>query len=73
MNYKIEKDIPIPSGEFPFQDMEVGDSFIAGDFSESLRSKITSRAHAFKKLNNCMDNKYITKNVGNKIRVWRIK
>lgn len=34
MSYKIEKDVPFPedsTGQYPFADMEVGDSFFAAD------------------------------------------
>ena len=76
--FKIEKGIPIiPKRgmcKYPFEKMEVGDSFIAGNTSRNLRGTVGSLANRF-----ILDNpeyktwKFSAKDCDGKLRVWRIR
>ena len=77
-NPRIEKSIPIPlkgtrRAKFPFMEMEVGDSFIAGGYTRSKLSSVIScgrsQAYRHKKLWEFVA--HVTKD--NMIRVWRTK
>ena len=63
-DYKIEKDVPIPQGKYPFAQMKVGESFAFKEKEAATVSNTISREHA--------------KNTGRrfmrrKLRVWRIE
>ena len=45
MTYKIEKDIPIENPDFPFFDMEVGDSFWVEEDQHARCSQQMSKVH----------------------------
>ena len=73
--YKIEKNIPIPGkgAGYPFDEMEVGDSFL------DKKSKGTSNVHGSikcwrtsRKNTEKADWKFITRKVPEGVRVWRI-
>lgn len=81
MKYKIEKNIDIndypPRGgsvsQYPFQKMEVGDSFICGEYSKKYMSRISNyvkRNPRLKKLGYKFS--FRTLSDGN-IRCWRVK
>ena len=73
--YKIDKDIPIPSGyiKFPFGEMEVGDSFFVPlgnrEVSSIQASVMASAAGRFP------ERKFLTRSLKDEkgVRVWRIK
>ena len=75
---KIEKDIPIPkirsNSKYPFDRMEVGDSFLVEmeSYSLSKHSSISSCAISWAIRNN-KDAKFSCRRVKNGIRLWRIK
>lgn len=77
--YKVEKNIPIPSKKnrsiYPFQIMEVGDSFLVSCINkielESYRQRVTLAIWRYYKKNN--DVKFQTKTTDKGVRVWRIK
>lgn len=80
MEYKIEKNIAIDKRKgrgvnitHPFDKMQVGDSFIIGDYSVKNMRKFSNRARYWAKRKK---NGYIfstRKTEDNKIRIWRIK
>lgn len=67
---EINKSIPIPSSkirrEYPYEKMEIGDSFLIE--SVSLQSVCNANYRAFKR----GVGKFIAKKEGKGIRVWRI-
>lgn len=70
---KLQKGIPIPNkrygltSKYPFDNMEVGDSFVASKHS------ILSVARNWARINK-KDYKFTTRKIAeNKIRIWRIK
>lgn len=75
MNYKIEKDIPMPSKfhkKYPFEEMEVGDSLIFCDYS---RHNLTLASNAARNWARKGKHNYkfsIRKTDDNKVRIWRI-
>lgn len=71
MTYKIDKATPMPeylgnknATKYPFERMEVGDSFLA----ETDRAG--AAAHAYGKRH---DKKFVFRREGKKYRVWRVK
>lgn len=84
-NYKIDKDIPIPNpvvnySEFPFNEMEVGDSFFVkkSDYKCTtlirLRGFLFARAKKFL-INECSLFKFsfITERQNDGVRVFRVE
>jgi hypothetical protein len=70
---KIEKNIPIPApgtrgGVYPFGQMEVGDSFLAG-LSSQDKLKAASASHWFGKRNS---KKFSVLKTDGGFRVWRV-
>lgn len=68
--YKIVSDIPLPSGvyKFPFDELEVGDSFLVEEKEiESLRSTVSSWTNTNK------PKRLSCRSVEGGMRVWRIK
>lgn len=71
--FKIDKNVSIPKNvyksEYPFLQMEVGDSFFVSENDKAF-SKLRQSAHYFGKINNV---KFKTKTVDGGKRCWRIK
>ncbi len=68
--FVIEKDIPAPKGrntKYPFDDMEIGDSFVAPNTARSNLSAAASAAG--RKLRR----KFVTADTENGPRVWRVE
>lgn len=67
----IEKKVPMPkrgSTVYPWEAMEVGDSFTAGVWTVELANKMNSAYHYYAvKLNR----KFASRKVGNNLMVWR--
>lgn len=66
MDFKIEKNIPFPSqaAVYPFDQMEVGDSFVAP-------LKVMAHAYSYAKKNKGV--KFAKRNMSDEmIRIWRI-
>lgn len=80
MEYKIEKNIPIPKkigvgrkakDYYPLEKMQVGDSFlIRFKYTTKERLKIASRISMWQKRNGA-GKKFATRRVDEGIRVWR--
>ncbi len=74
----IEKDIPIPPRtrsvkfEYPFKEMEVGDSFII-DYSDKNYRKLYSSMKRYRKFNEGVKYTIRTFKDENHLRCWRIK
>lgn len=76
MEIKIEKNIPIPVTEikYPFDKMDVGDSFFIPENDKKVRLKIQCAVRSYfniykKKTKATM--KIISKSLENGVRVWR--
>jgi len=71
-NIKIEKDVPFPLGictfPYPFDNMEIGDSFVVPD--ETKASVMAAVTRYQKKCN--WEKKFITRKDLNGRRVWRV-
>jgi hypothetical protein len=68
MTYKIEKNVPMPGpSKYPLVDMKIGDSFATsrGDF-QGVRG-------AIQKLQKASKLRFVTRQDGECIRVWRSK
>lgn len=81
MEYKIEKNIPIPRAKtctvslFPWEKMEIGDSFLIKcennkKMINHKRSSVRSSISTFNKKHNA-NIKIITRNIDGNLRVWR--
>lgn len=71
MNFKIDKNIPMPTrrySKYPFNEMEVGDSF----FVEGKSNALLSIAKYFAKSQK-LDWKFTVRKEVNGTRIWRIK
>jgi len=72
--FKIEKNINIPTKrkctKYPFPDMDVGDSFIAGEYSRILMSKYSNAARNWAKSSDS-NWKFTVRKIGDTIRIWR--
>lgn len=72
MNFEIEKNVPLegirPYSKYPFQYMEVGDSFVAPIEKRPGIAAMLTRIHKDKKM------KFVTRmsNDRKSIRVWRL-
>lgn len=76
MTIVIEKNIPVPTGrlhgKYPFDDLEVGDSFLvpsSGNGEIQDRRKASSAVH--RQTFVLKRGKYITRRVDGGIRIWR--
>ena len=72
MNYEVEKGIEIPGGgkkKYPWDEMEVGDSFFIPGLGEVPRN-IASSAPTHRKKRG---EKYTTRKVEGGYRIWRTK
>lgn len=76
MKYKIEHNVPLPTGRFkrpesskyPFYDMEIGDSFAISSDKQAKVATIVTNLH------NTGDMRFTVRRVSmDKARVWRIK
>lgn len=74
--YKIEKGVPIletrgtRTEEYPFRDLEIGDSFLIPSPSSKEKQSILSQAYnRGKKLNR----RFVTRTVPEGLRVWRVE
>lgn len=76
--YKIEKNIPVPAArsrvtKYPFDKMDVGDSFLIvkqdGEEHEKIRMKAVGAACGYAKTKGW---KFRTRKEGENLRVWRI-
>lgn len=76
MKYIIEKNIPIPdksNRKYPWDKMEVGDSFLINEYSPAKLNNVMSSSKMYASLRN-LDVKFVARKVGeNQIRVWRTK
>ena len=73
----IDKNVPMPKVKaklkYPFNEMEVGDSFeipCTEETKKDMQVKIASSSGAYGRKNKC---KFMTRQTDNGIRVWRIK
>lgn len=73
MNYRIEKNIPIPPSKgpskYPFKDLEIGDSFKVYDEENGSR-KIQMYACV---MGRRLDKKFVTRKNNGFVRIWRVK
>jgi hypothetical protein len=72
---KIEKNIPlIEKGnkeKYPLKSMEIGDSFIMGDYSRENMQRMNGSISAYRKKHAPLS-RFATRRIDNQIRVWRI-
>ena len=82
MAYKIEKDVPlssynIKSRKYPFDQMEVGDSFFAPypDAKKARQNAISRNKGKYRKLpkNIAVQRHFVTRTVEGGVRIWRTK
>jgi len=80
--FKIEKGIPVPERKgksflYPFEKMEVGDSFIfSNTYSRSIHSYASNAARNWKNhspIKGVKDWFFTTRKIDNSIRIWRVK
>lgn len=79
--YKVDKNIPIwdeaptpNSAKYPFKRMEVGDSFLYGEYSRANMQHIGNAARNWKNKSGREDWKFsCRKTKANKVRIWRVK
>lgn len=75
MSYKIEKNIQIPlkrTRKYPFDEMEVGDSFMIEGYTPKKIVSITSSANSFCKTHR-NGWKFTVRKIEGDIRIWRVK
>jgi len=79
MAYKIEKNIKPPMikktgapNKYPFNEMNIGESFISGEYSQKNWNKLANAARNWAKY---QDDEYVFQlaREGDNIRIWRIK
>jgi hypothetical protein len=82
MKYKIEKNIDIKyypafkslaASEYPFFEMEVGDSFICGEYSTKYMRKMSNLARNNPRLKKLGYKFSFRKLLDGNIRCWRVK
>ena len=68
--FKIDKNVELPNSnkKYPFDDMDVGDSFLIS--GETIGSNVKSAIQHFKKVEKYK--KFQTRTVNEGVRVWRI-
>jgi hypothetical protein len=77
--FKIEKNIPLPAKRsnlrvvYPFSEMEVGDSFIVGEYSKGKMACVLSSANSWSRYWNKNYQFTARRTEDDKIRIWRIK
>jgi hypothetical protein len=68
MAYKIEKNIPLPGpSKYPLMDLKIGESFVAN------RGEFQGVRGAIQKLQKVSKFRFVTRQDGESIRVWRSK
>jgi len=76
MQYKVEKDIPVPKGEaytkYPFDEMSIGDSFFIEEYSREKMQSIGGAISNYKKTKAPKKRFKQLKYEGG-IRVWRTR
>ena len=78
MRYQIEKNVPPPGPEFPFADMEPGDSFLIpfeegeNGSSPRIRNICAEITMELMKGGQNATNMYVRRNVEGGIRFWRV-
>ncbi len=73
MQYKVETNVPIPSrdrSKYPFVDMDVGDSFLIPDPTDTERKRVQTSAASYGRRHN---KHFVTRTTHDGIRVWRIE
>ena len=73
-SFKIEKGVPLPPSRrgrtlYPWADMEVGDSFVAGPYSTKFQNNVTTSAALQRRKHG---RSFATRKDGDNLRVWRI-
>jgi len=74
---KIEKNVPLPTREwtekkYPFDKMEIGDSFSAGEYTNVLAIGVRGSAQWYVNKTKS-DKKFSVKKCDGKVRCWRIQ
>ncbi len=77
--FKVEKNVPLKKGQsgqpqlYPFDSMEIGDSFEVGEHTRSKANSIYGSIYHYigKKANK--KKKFALRNVEGKLRIWRKK
>lgn len=69
-SYPIEKNVPRPprAGQYPFADMEVGDSFLVSDKARGESARVAARNF---RLRNAPDWIFASRREGTGLRIWR--
>lgn len=78
---EIEKGIPIPedfgrktkSRKYPFDKLEVGNSFVVGDYSAELQRSVGNAGRIYAKFYQPEAEYTTRKTEDNKLRCWRVK
>jgi len=72
MTFKIDKDVPIPQvlGQYPFEQMEIGDSFFAAGHTTN---QIQNAASNHRKKGKKFRSRRVTENGVEGTRIWRIE
>ena len=77
--YKVEKDVPIPENvsrgsksKYPWDEMEVGDSFFVADADKRKKKSISATISQHRKLNKNFG-RFVTRSIDGGLRVWRVE
>ena len=82
MSYEISKEFAIPGDyikkskprKYPFERMNIGDSFLIEEYSSSKMRSALSSAYAYRKIHNKPDFEVVARKTDDGgIRIWRIK
>jgi hypothetical protein len=82
MAYEIEKDVPLcrhssKSNKYPFDQMEVGDSFLVpyAEAKHARMAALTRNAGQYKKLPKhvTVQQHFVTRTVDGSMRIWRVE
>jgi hypothetical protein len=75
MTFVIEKNIPVTSGKmlakYPFNDLEIGDSFLIPSSDDDVRDRRRASAAVQRQTHVIKRGKYVTRRVEGGIRIWR--
>ena len=72
MTFEIERGVPMPKlrNKYPFEHMDVGDSFLVpADMKDEIKTISSAASYAGKQLKF----KFVTKTVDEGVRVWRVE
>jgi len=78
MEFKIEKEVKIPSkferymSKYPFGEMEVGDSFIAGEPTKQVLARVSNAATRWAK-QNANGHVFTCRTTNDGVRIWRTR